>query len=189
MSMDETTSGRRRWSRARRTGVLAVTAGLVLLATACGESPEAVSSPSASTAAASVTSRLPYVHCVRAHGVPTYPDPASDGQEPPGTKELFVGNPLYRAASDICRHLLPNGGHPTQTPEANALTETGALRLAGCMRGHGYPSFPDPTIDSVGQPVFNVQAAGIDQHSPQLLTTVHSCLSLLDLTGLPQASS
>jgi hypothetical protein len=189
--MNETAGGRRRWCRARprRTGVLVVTVGLVLLTAACGGSPGAVSSPSASTASASVTSRLAYVQCVRAHGVPNYPDPDSNGQEPPGTKQLFVNNPRFRAASDACRHLLPNGGHPTQTPQANALTEAGAVRLAGCMRTHGYPTFPDPTIDSVGQPVFNVQASGIAAHSPQVRATLRRCLSLLHLTGVPQTSS
>ena len=171
-------------ARPLRTGVLAVTAGLVLLTAACGGSPGAVSSPSAS-----VTSRLAYVQCVRAHGVPDYPDPDSNGQEPPGTKELFISNPRFRAASDACRHLLPNGGHPTQTPQPDALTQAGAVRLAGCMRAHGYATFPDPTIDSVGQPVFNPQGTGIDPHSPQVLATVHRCLSLYHLTGLPQTSS
>jgi hypothetical protein len=188
MSMNEATGGRRRWRRARprRAGVLA---GLVLLTAACGGSPGAVSSPSASTASASATSRLAYVHCVRAHGVPNYPDPDSNGQEPPGTKQLFVNNPQFRAASSGCRHLLPNGGLPTQTSQANALTEAGAVRFAGCMRTHGYPTFPDPTIDSVGQPVFKVQAAGIAPQSPQVLATLRRCLSLLHLTGIPQASS
>jgi hypothetical protein len=113
----------------------------------------------------------------------------SDGQDPPGTKLLFINNPRYRAASDACKHLLPNGGHPTQTPQAGAMTEAGAVKLAGCLRAHGYPTFPDPTIDSVGQPVFNVQAAGIAPHSPQILTAIRGCISRLHLTGLPQTSS
>jgi hypothetical protein len=196
MSMNETTGGRRRWCRARprRTGVLAVTVGLVLLTAACGGSPGAVSSPSASTASGSTASatflaRLAYARCVRANGVPNYPDPDSNGQEPPGTKQLFINNPRFRSAASSCRHLLPNGGHPTQTPQPDALTQAGALRLAGCMRTHGYPTFPDPIIDSVGQPVFNVQAAGIAPHSPQVLATLRRCLSLLHLTGLPQTAS
>jgi hypothetical protein len=129
------------------------------------------------------------VHCVRAHGVPNYPDPDSSGQEPPGTKTLFGNNPQFLRAADACRHLLPNGGHPIQTPQADAMTEAGAVRLAGCMRTHGYPTFPDPTINSVGQPVFNVQAAGIAPHTPQILAALHRCLSRLHLAGLPEASS
>jgi hypothetical protein len=189
MNLNEATGGRRRWYQAWRTGVLAVTGGLVLLTAACGGSSGTTNSPSASTASANVTSRLAYVHCVRAHGVPNYPDPGSNGQEPPGTKQLFVNNPQFQAASGTCKHLLPNGGLPTQAPQANALTETGAVKFAGCMRTHGYPTFPDPTIDSVGQPVFNLQTAGIAPHSPQILATLRGCLSRLHLTGLPQTSS
>jgi hypothetical protein len=194
MSMNEPTGGRWCRARPRRAGVLAVTVGLVLLTAACGGSTGAMSSPSASTASGSTASasfltRLAFARCVRAHGVPNYPDPDSNGQEPPGTKQLFYNNPRIGPAVDSCRHLLPNGGHPTQTPQPDALTEAGAVRLAGCMRTHGYPTLKDPTIDSVGQPVFNVQAAGIDPHSPQVLATVRRCLSLLHLTGLPQTSS
>jgi hypothetical protein len=189
MSMNEAVGGRRRWCQARRMSVLAVTAGLVLLTAACGGSPGAVSSSSASTASPSDTSRLAFVQCVRAHGMPNFPDPDSNGQEPPGTKQLFEHNPQFQMASSTCRHLLPNGGHPAQTPQPNALTEAGAVRFAGCMRTHGYPTFPDPTINSVGQPVFNVRAAGITPHSPQVLATLRRCLSLLHLTGIPQSSS
>jgi hypothetical protein len=169
-------------------GWLAVTVGLVLLTAACGGSPETVSSASSSPAAG-VSTRLAFVRCVRAHGVPTYPDPDSSGQEPPGTKQLFVSNPRFRAATDACRHLLPNGGHETQAPVADDLTGAGAVRFAGCMRTHGYPTFPDPTVNSAGQPVFNPPAAGIDPHSPQILATVRRCLSLLHLTGVPRLAS
>jgi hypothetical protein len=188
MSMSEAPRGRRRWCQVPCTVAMGVAVGLMLLTAACGGSQAALS-PSASTTSPGVTSRLAYVHCVRAHGVQNYPDPGSDGEEPPGTKELFVNNPQYRAASDVCRHLLPNGGRPTEAPQADAMTEAGALKLAGCMRAHGYPSFPDPTIDSVGQPVFKVQGAGLDPHAPQIVATARRCLSLLHLTGLPQATS
>jgi hypothetical protein len=161
-------------------------AGLVLPTAACGGSPRAaaLSSPSASA-----TSRVPFARCVRAHGVPNYPDPQANGKEPPGTKQLFFGDPRFPAAVDACRHLLPAGAQPAQAPLRNDLTETGALKLARCVRAHGYPAFPDPISNADGQPVFNVQAAGIAPHSPQLLGTLRRCLSSLHLTGLPSTSS
>lgn len=188
-TLNETTGGRRGWHRARsQTGVLAVTVGLVLLTAACGGGPSS-SDPSSTSTRSAYATRLAFVRCIRAHGVPTYPDPTSIGDEPPGTKERFVNNPQYRTAFGACRYLLTNGGQPTQTPQANAMTEAGAVKLAGCMRTHGYPRFPDPTIDSAGQPVFNLQTAGIPPHSPQLLAAIHGCISRLHLTGLPQTSS
>jgi hypothetical protein len=56
---NETTGRRRRWcwARPRRTGVLAITAGLVLLSAACGGSPGAVRSPSASVSPGGVRGR------------------------------------------------------------------------------------------------------------------------------------
>ncbi len=51
------------------------------------------------------------------------------------------------------------------------------------MRSHGAPSWPDPTIDSEGRPVFNVSGHGIDpHHSPQVNTKVGACERL---TGNP----
>jgi hypothetical protein len=65
-----------------------------------------------------------------------------------------------------CRHLLPNsdtrfttsltqcletGGCPPALVH-RALTE--GLRFARCMRDHGVPSWPDPTVDSMGRPSF-----------------------------------
>lgn len=187
--------GKRFWRAwPRPATALAVAAGLALLTAACGGSQGAASSPPASAdsggnASTAYVTRLAFARCVRAHGVPAYPDPDSNGQEPPGTKQLLISNPRFPAAVDACRHLLPNDGQQTEAPQPDALTDAGALRLAGCMRTHGYPQFPDPTIDAVGQPVFNVQAVGIAPHSPQVLTTLRRCLSLLHLTGIPQASS
>src|SRR5579863_3840160 len=112
MSMNKATGGRRRRARSRRAGALAVSGGLVLLTAACGGSPGTASSPPAGTAsgnsvAAAYTARLAFVRCVHAHGVPNYPDPAGNGKEPPGTKQIFVNDPRFPAAADACRHLLP----------------------------------------------------------------------------------
>lgn len=195
MSMSEAAGGRRRWGRPRRSGVLVVVVGLVLL-TACSSSPGSSPGATASRAtasgtatAAAYTARLAYARCMRAHGVPTYPDPESNGQEPAGTKQLYASNPRISAAGAACRKLLPNAGQPTATAQPNALSQASAVSLAGCMRSHGYPAFPDPSIDSVGQPVFNLQAAGINSNSPQVLRSLRTCLSLLHITGIPQVSS
>jgi hypothetical protein len=53
------------------------------------------------------------------------------------------------------------------------------------MRSHGVSNFPDPTSDSHGRPVFNLQAAGLNPNSPQLRTKAQQCQSLLHPTQLP----
>ncbi len=34
-------------------------------------------------------------------------------------------------------------------------------RYARCIRSHGVPNWPDPTIDSQGRPYFDVSKAGV----------------------------
>jgi hypothetical protein len=185
-TMNETTGGRRRWCRARprRAGVLAVTAGLVLLTAACGGSPSSSGSPSsAGTGGASssfVSHELAFARCVRAHGVPNFPDPNANGQEPPSVKDISK-SPRFPAASNACRSLIPSGG--TNAQFRADLREY--VRFAECMRAHGVPNFPDPATDPDGSPVFNLQHAGIDTQSPQVKAAALGCMSRLHLAKLP----
>ncbi len=110
MTMNETAGGRRHWCRPRprRAGVLAVMAGLVLLTAACGGSLSSSGSPSTTggpsstgTGGASssfVSHDLAFARCVRAHGVPNFPDPNANGQEPPSVKDISK-SPRFPAAS------------------------------------------------------------------------------------------
>jgi hypothetical protein len=61
-------------------GVLVVTAGVALLAAACGGggSPSSTSTATAGTSTA-YTKALAYAKCIRSHGVPNFPDPSSNG--------------------------------------------------------------------------------------------------------------
>ena len=166
---------RRAWPRPAGTAAAAIaTTVLALLAVACGgsSSPGAVGGGSPGISA--LASAVAYSACVRSHGVPNYPDPRSDGNLPKGSARAFgVSNSQYQGAQRACRHLLPNSDTRftaalTQCLETGdcphalvqrALTE--GLRFARCMRDHGAPSWPDPTVDSMGRPAFQVTAAGI----------------------------
>ena len=44
------------------------------------------------------------------------------------------------------------------------------------MRHHGVPNWPDPTYDTHGRPVFNIN---IDPDSPQFTGEIHACKHLL----------
>ncbi len=57
------------------------------------------------------TGLLAYSSCVRSHGVPNFPDPASGGGIPKETaQQLGVGLSRLQAAQNDCKHLLPAGG-------------------------------------------------------------------------------
>src|SRR5262244_2657335 len=98
----------------RRPAVLAVTVGLLLLTAACGSATSSSSTSSTSrtsstgatassgtggVSAAYVSDKLGLARCLRAHGVPDYPDPNTSGQEPPGSKQLIATHQGQAAVS------------------------------------------------------------------------------------------
>jgi hypothetical protein len=130
---------------------------------------------------------------MRANGVPKFPDPASGGQLPKGDAQAFgVSDSQYQAAQRNCQHLLPTGGSfDEQAHECiqagdcpPALVQqmlTADRKFAQCMRSHGVPNWPDPTIGANGGPIFKVSAAGITHtqtHSPPMSNTIMQCLRL-----------
>jgi hypothetical protein len=181
----------------RQRGALAAAAGLVLLAAACGggtssSSTSASSTPpgsgtsstSAPVSAAYVTDKLGLARCLRAHGVPDYPDPDSSGQEPASTKQL-ISSPQGQAAVGACSYW-NNRVHGDVATENQALLAD-YVKFAQCMRSRGLPNFPDPTI-AEGRVVFllNPSQDGFDPHSPQVLAKAHQCESVLPAgSGLP----
>jgi hypothetical protein len=178
-TMNEAAGGRRCWPR--QAGVLAVTAGLVLLTAACSSSPSSSDTASHSGSGTSkfVSDELAFAQCVRAHGVPEYPDPNANGQEPPSTKNL-TDNPRFPAAQAACNHLISSDfSAQFRTDTANY------VKFAQCMRGHGVPNFPDPSTDPDGSPVFNLQNANINVQAPQVRTAALGCQTQLHLSTLP----
>jgi hypothetical protein len=184
----------------RRAGVLAVTAGLLLLtAAACGgtsstsdtSSTSGTSSTSSTSSggtggvsAAYVSDKLSFARCLRAHGVPNYPDPNASGQEPPNSKQLIFSS-QGQAALSAC-NAWSNRIHGDVAAQ-NQAVKGEYVRFAQCMRAHGLPNFPDP-VNAEGRVEFVLRASqdGFDPHSPQVLAKAHQCESVLPPgSGLP----
>jgi hypothetical protein len=117
-----------------------------------------------------------YSHCMRSHGLPTFPDPV-DGQGIP-KGELPLTSPQFTSASNACQKLMPASGlGPQTTPEQTSTRVANALAFAGCIRRHGFPNFPDPT--SGGQITHAMIAeAGINLHQPAVLQAADACVSV-----------
>jgi hypothetical protein len=102
--------------------------------------------------AADYAEALKYSQCMRAHGVPNFPDPNSAGLVLLGkgpnnaSSQSIPEEPGYASANRVCGHLLPNGGTPTSAQLAYIGSQL--LHYLRCIRSHGVPSFPDPTISS-----------------------------------------
>ncbi|HEY3961126.1 MAG TPA: hypothetical protein VGL84_01230 [Gaiellaceae bacterium] len=149
-----------------------VTVGIAFLATGCGGSPNAA----AITTEHSATSQpLAFSHCIRANGVPNFPDPNSSGVWPKSQVELAAGSVRFEAATHTCGHLLPDGG-PGVSPSPTVVQLIGLdmTKFAHCMRAHGVADWPDPTLDR-GREVFDPQAAGVDTNTPQISANVREC--------------
>jgi hypothetical protein len=150
--------------------------GLVLLAAGCGGS----STPSTTGTTAQVSTALAFSRCMRSHGVRAFPDPASSGSIPKiPLQQLGVSSSQFQAAQSACNHLLPNGGRPT--PAALQQSWSDFRAFARCMRRHGDSSWPDPTPypPHPERPTFDLQAAGIDPSSPEVMSKARECLPLL----------
>jgi hypothetical protein len=124
---------------------IAITLATGLLISACGSSGK----PSG---AASSGDPLKFAQCMRAHGVPNFPDPSPNGggiqiQAGSGVKPF---SPAFMSAQSHCRSLLPGGGPPSGHASAQAKAEM--LKTSECMRAHGISGFPDPTTSPPSNP-------------------------------------
>ena len=166
--------GRRR-SWPRWAPALAAMALTGLLATACGGGSSRAASAGGGPTHAQAA--LAYARCMRAHGVPDFPDPDSNGQfnvDPHSTSSQET------AADQACHHLL-NGGRPAPAAQQQHMLSQ-LVKYARCMRAHGVPNFPDP--QTTGGGIGEHAGVGLDMHginvnSPQFQSANHACHSLL----------
>lgn len=91
-------TGRRGARDLRRAGILAVVAVVAMLATACGVVH--VHFGSGSTGSVTIQPNLAFVHCMRSHGVPSFPNSVKSV-----TVQLTGNGPIARGYED-CKHLL-----------------------------------------------------------------------------------
>jgi hypothetical protein len=173
---------------ALRAGLLAVTTATAILAAACGGSPPPPNG-SAPGGSARYAQALAYSQCMRSHGVPDFPDPDASGNiiQHVGPGQPSGNTPQEQRADDTCHHLLPHGGVASSAVQRRTVSQL--LKAARCMRAHGEPNFPDPTVhgasasgDTVSMPgniTLNLGSAGIDINSPQFQAARHACRSVL----------
>jgi hypothetical protein len=171
--------------RCRRSLILAAVAaaGLALLAAGCGGggsgSPGIATVASSTTRGATTIQNGPvaFARCMRAHGVPDFPDPDSAGEIP--KRQVVAANkndPRFDAADNACIGLLPNRSlAPQESAQQRRTRLADELSFARCMRSHGLGRFPDPSAQGE-LTVAMVQAQGIDVHSPAVLHVVQTCL-------------
>jgi subtilase family serine protease len=193
-------SGKTGGNRApRRAAALAVVAAVAVLTTACGVVHVHLGSSggSASTGSAAYRAELAYAQCMRANGLPGFPNPY-----PSGGRSVHVNvkpNSPAARANDACKHLLAGGGtgaaatapapSPPRAVSADCLVSRPRCYTPRQLRvAYGIQPLLDHGITGRGQtvvlPEFPPSAAG----SPLAVTDIRQDLARFDaLFGLPAA--
>ena len=120
--------------------------------------------------------------CMRAHGLPNFPDPNSQGAISVGPGSgIDPSSPKFQAAQKACQSVLPNGGPPT--PQQLAKMEQKALAFSACMRKHGLPDFPDPQFSSGGGIGIRIRLGGpnsdLNPSSPVFQAAQKACRGII----------
>jgi hypothetical protein len=162
-------------TRGKITAIIAAAA--LPLATGCGGSPAPTQGQSAKTPAQQA---FAYARCIRAHGVPAFPDPQVSTT--PGSTAIrqavpaAVGlSPAFQAAQKACRGIMPaqgKGGNNDHGPGKQVL-----LAFARCLRAHGVNGFPDPNANGqLSQEM--IRAAGVNLHSRGVFDAAKACVGV-----------
>jgi hypothetical protein len=153
---------------------------------ACGSSAPAGSTAASRTSSSdsigsssnSTGSTLAFSSCMRANGVPNFPDLSNHGMLIQGNAQTVSVNgvslnaPAFRTARAQCQKYLPaERANATQTARQS---ERG-LEFAKCMRSHGVPKFPDPKVISTQGGNQQVYLPGVNPQSPAFEAAAKSC--------------
>jgi hypothetical protein len=119
-----------------------IATGVALVLAGCG------SSSKPENASGHGSQFVVFAQCMRANGVPGFPDPSGSG----GGIQIQAGSginpasPAFEAAQSKCRKLLPGGG--PGKGQSSEQVEQQMLAKSVCMRAHGVTGFPDPTTSA-----------------------------------------
>jgi hypothetical protein len=177
----------------RPTALLAVLIAGAVAVAGCGSGGSSAQASGGTTTKPGVDQVVKFADCMRAHGVPSFPDPTSGGPIRIGGPGSGIDSrsPAFQAALRACRKLQPGGGGPKPMSESQKLA---AIAFARCVRKHGVPDFPDPSNASAAGPspghlVVDLRGMtfalgpGLDPRSPAFTRAAAACG--LPLPGKP----
>jgi hypothetical protein len=148
--------------------------------TTAGASSSGSASSSGTGVSTKATKRekaVKFAECMRAHGVPHFPDPDASGNFNFG---VDVSAAVFTNAVNACKALQPPG---TLSGKRSTTQQSAALRFAQCVRANGVPDFPDPVN---GQPLIDTNRIP-SSNQPGGMTILnaatHKCGSVLGLAA------
>jgi hypothetical protein len=150
----------------------AVSVGLAIAACGSAGKPSSSSGTAATSGPSHYAAFLKFSTCMRAHGVPDFPDPSPNGGlRINSASGIDPQSPAFQSAQHSCRKLLPGGGPPRTVPEAH---RKAAIANAQCIRTHGVPNFPDPTFPAGGGIAESI-GPGVNPQSPAFQNAQKAC--------------
>ncbi len=164
---------------------------LLLVATACAKPAEpgvARGNPAASASASSSTTAkrdpVAFAKCMRANGIPKFPDPDKDGGiSISSDMGVDPNSTTFKNAQKTCQKYMPP---PSAAEQAQAYQD--GLKYAKCMRDHGVSAFPDPDKNG-GIKIEAGKGSGLDPDSPTFQQAQKACQSLAGKGGVSRQRS
>jgi hypothetical protein len=118
-----------------------------------------------------------FAECMRANGVPHFPDPDSKGAVNFG---VDVTRDVWLKAIDACKALKPPGALSSKrTPKEQATS----LRFAQCVRDHGVKDFPDPVNGEPLIDTYKIPSSNRPGGMTILNAATHACGTILKLSA------
>ena len=114
-----------------------------------------------------------YSDCVRSQGVSNFPDPAPGGGVDLRALGAEARSPALLAAQTACAKLQP-GGSRRPSPFTGK-QEQRIVAKARCIRTHGVPNFPDPTMVGPGNFGEPYLPPGWNNDAPVVVKALNAC--------------
>ncbi|MGH2864949.1 MAG: hypothetical protein ACRDJX_06830 [Solirubrobacteraceae bacterium] len=126
--------------------------GVAQLGAKTGSSTAAGSGAASPGASSPEAAALAFAKCMRANGLPNFPDPSGGGFRFKRGAGVDPASPAFHAARAKCKKFMPDIGGPGSGPPPAAKTLAHFLAVAQCMRRHGVTEFPDPKTSAPANP-------------------------------------
>jgi hypothetical protein len=151
--------------------------GASLLVAGCGSSKPPTTT--SSSLKSPITAAYKFSACMRAHGVPAFPDPrviSRPGEQAIGIRvtPTLTASPQFKSAQSACQGIMPGALSPAEQAAQQHAKLEHLLVFARCVRAHGVTSFPDPTVQGQINPQM-LAASGVDLHAPGVIAAARAC--------------
>jgi hypothetical protein len=163
----------------RPVAALALVALLGLIGAGCGSNAPSATGPANSTGTVARTNAtgqdktVKFADCMRANGVPHFPDANAKGEFVFG---IDVTPAVWARAVNACKALQPPG---TLSAKRTPQQQTASLRFAQCMRENGVKDFPDPANGEPLIDTYRIPSSATSGGMTILNAAVQKCRSVL----------